>query len=270
MYQILSAVSYMHTVGVIHRDLKPENIFVNKNCDIKIGDFGVATAIDFDQNINDVPTKMTQYVAKRWYRAPEILMWNSYGLSVDMWGVGCIMGELFTRKPLFPGRNSIHQFESITDLLGSPPSDFIQKIESQAIKKWFNDNASKNVKKDESNAENSDKLSKLFKPYQTSAVAFDLIQKMLNFSPCRRISAGLALNHPFLEVFKAKAPILPSFVKAIQFPDDIEQMNLRQMQQTLQKDVVDFETKLEKDLKASQRKLSNGKTIKVAQKTIIV
>jgi mitogen-activated protein kinase 1/3/mitogen-activated protein kinase 6 len=98
-------MKYMHSAGILHRDLKPRNLLVNSNCDLKICDFGLARA-----ELPNMPIKvaaMTDYVATRWYRAPEVLLSvKRYSYAMDMWSIGCIFGELLTRRPLLPGKDS--------------------------------------------------------------------------------------------------------------------------------------------------------------------
>jgi serine/threonine protein kinase len=105
---------------VIHRDLKPSNLLINENCDLKICDFGLARVQE---------SSMTGYVATRYYRAPEIMLtWQKYGKVVDIWSVGCILGEMISEKPLFTGRNHVEQFTMFAEILGSPPAEIAQKI----------------------------------------------------------------------------------------------------------------------------------------------
>lgn len=110
LYQILRGLKYVHSANVLHRDLKPSNLFLNANCDLKIADFGLArttSETDF----------MTEYVVTRWYRAPELLLnCSEYTAAIDIWSVGCIMGEIVTREPLFPGRDYVHQLRLITEV----------------------------------------------------------------------------------------------------------------------------------------------------------
>ncbi|KAK2151323.1 hypothetical protein LSH36_367g04000 [Paralvinella palmiformis] len=99
VYQILRGLKYVHSAGIIHRDLKPSNVAVKEDWELKILDFGLARHAD---------EEMTGYVATRWYRAPEIMLnWMHYNQTVDIWSVGCIMAELLTGKPLFPGTDHI-------------------------------------------------------------------------------------------------------------------------------------------------------------------
>lgn len=110
LYQILRGLKYVHSANVLHRDLKPSNLLLNANCDLKIGDFGLArttSETDF----------MTEYVVTRWYRAPELLLnCSEYTAAIDIWSVGCILGEIMTRQPLFPGKDYVHQLRLITEV----------------------------------------------------------------------------------------------------------------------------------------------------------
>lgn len=97
-YQILRGLLYIHTANVIHRDLKPSNILLNKDCDLKICDLGLARGYENEEEFK------TEYVITRWYRAPEVILNASeYTKAVDIYAVGCIIAELLGRTPLFPG-----------------------------------------------------------------------------------------------------------------------------------------------------------------------
>ena len=93
----------MHSKNVIHRDIKPENLLISKNGVLKICDFGFARKLSFESKEH-----LTDYVATRWYRAPELLLGQKdYDKSVDLWSIACIMGELADTEPLFPGDSEI-------------------------------------------------------------------------------------------------------------------------------------------------------------------
>lgn len=127
MYQILCGLKYIHSADVIHRDLKPGNILVTTQGTLKICDFGLARGINPNYFKNRSPT-ITNYVATRWYRAPELIMsTKSYTKAVDIWAVGCILGELFGRRPLFPGKNLHEQIHELFKILGNPPMETIKK-----------------------------------------------------------------------------------------------------------------------------------------------
>lgn len=116
-YQILRGLIYLHSANVVHRDLKPSNILVNKNCDLKICDFGLSRGFAADE---DDPT-LTDYVVTRWYRAPEVvLLASEYTKSIDVWSVGCICAEMIGRKPIFTGKDHLDQIKKILQIIGTP------------------------------------------------------------------------------------------------------------------------------------------------------
>ena len=117
IYQITSGMKYLHSQKIMHRDLKPENILMILNTNmIKIADFGTAKEVPEFKNNN-----LTDYVCTRWYRAPECALKSiNYDEKIDVWAIGCIMAELYTLKPLFPGMDELDQFNKIVKILGTP------------------------------------------------------------------------------------------------------------------------------------------------------
>jgi len=107
IYQLLRAIEFCHRNNVIHRDIKPENLLVNpRNNDLRLCDFGFARSINAKVQNAGI---LTDYVATRWYRAPELLLSNKYGKEIDIWAIGCIIGEITDGDPLFPGESEIDQ-----------------------------------------------------------------------------------------------------------------------------------------------------------------
>lgn len=116
--QLIEGVSYLHSQQVVHRDLKPQNILVNKEGELKIADFGLARSFEI---------KMPAYsseVVTLWYRSPELLKGcKVYGYSVDIWSLGCIISEILTGSPLFPGADKHDQLKRISRYLEKDESD---------------------------------------------------------------------------------------------------------------------------------------------------
>ncbi|XP_061961181.1 mitogen-activated protein kinase homolog MMK2-like isoform X1 [Populus nigra] len=181
LYQLLRGLKYVHSANVLHRDLKPSNLFLNANCDLKIGDFGLArttSETDF----------MTEYVVTRWYRAPELLLnCSEYTAAIDIWSVGCILGEIMTRQPLFPGKDYVHQLRLITELIGSPDDFSLGFLRSENARRYVRQLPQYPRQNFAARFPNM------------SAGAVELLEKMLVFDPNRRITVDEALCHPYLE-----------------------------------------------------------------------
>jgi len=183
VYQMLRGLKYIHSAGVIHRDLKPENILINgSDCNLKITDFGLARGV-YKENMD-----LTEYVVTRWYRAPEVMCSaRQYDEKVDLWSVGCIFAELLRRKPLFPGGNHIDQLKMIFSILGTPEPDSLNWIKTPEAKMWVKRMAPSKGRN----------LKKMFST--ASADALDLLTKMLELDPGKRIGVEDALAHPYLK-----------------------------------------------------------------------
>ncbi|KAJ5708295.1 hypothetical protein N7488_008096 [Penicillium malachiteum] len=178
MYQIMRGLKYVHSAGVVHRDLKPSNILVNENCDLKICDFGLARVTE---------AQMTGYVSTRYYRAPEIMLtWRRYNEKVDIWSAACIFAEMLLGQPLFLGKNHIDQFCVITKLLGSPPDNVIANVTSPNTMSFVR-----------SLPKRSRKPWSALIP-RANAKATLLLDKMLQYDPSKRMSAGEVLTSPYL------------------------------------------------------------------------
>ncbi len=202
LYQILYGIYFIHSAKLVHRDLKPANILINSNCDIKICDFGLARAIQQINETNssnaELPSpppvlfrQLTGYVVTRWYRSPELILNYSRGgeAPADMWSIGCILAELLLGIPIFAEGDPRAVLSSIFDLIGTPaPEDGA----------WLDDVGARHY------------LRRLpSKPRQNFALKFphvhpdalDLLQKLLEFNPSKRISAEQAMRHPFVNSY---------------------------------------------------------------------
>nr|XP_015218228.1 PREDICTED: serine/threonine-protein kinase ICK [Lepisosteus oculatus] len=131
MYQILQGLAFIHKHGFFHRDMKPENLLCMGPELVKIADFGLA------REIRSRPP-YTDYVSTRWYRAPEVLLRStSYSSPIDQWAVGCIMAELYTLRPLFPGSSEVDTIFKICQVLGTPKKVIIFKASKRVFRKGF-------------------------------------------------------------------------------------------------------------------------------------
>ncbi|XP_017219085.1 mitogen-activated protein kinase 9 isoform X1 [Daucus carota subsp. sativus] len=184
LYQLLRALKYIHTGHVFHRDLKPKNILANADCKLKICDFGLARA-----SFDDAPSAIfwTDYVATRWYRAPELCgsFFSKYTPAVDIWSIGCIFAEMLTGKPLFPGKNVVHQLDLVTDLLGTPPPETIARIRNEKAKRYLSSMRKKAPIPFSQKFPNADPL------------ALRLLERLLAFDHQNRPSAEEALADPY-------------------------------------------------------------------------
>lgn len=244
IYQILCGLKYIHSANVLHRDLKPGNLLVNADCELKICDFGLARGFSIDPEEN--AGYMTEYVATRWYRAPEIMLsFQNYtkasmcthfhprkqnpkissillaGLSkltvfpVDVWSVGCILAELLGGRPFFKGRDYVDQLNQILHILGTPNEETLSRIGSPRAQEYVR---------------NLPYMSKKSFPQlfpNANPDALDLLDRMLAFDPSRRISVEEALEHPYLAIWHdaSDEPDCPiPFTFDFEVIDDVNEM----------------------------------------------
>jgi cyclin-dependent kinase-like len=126
IYQLLNALDYCHSQNIVHRDVKPENLLISSVGCLKLCDFGFARSVKSGQ-------KLTEYVSTRWYRAPELLIGGEkYGFAVDIWSIGCLLAELITGKPLFPGINDLDTLSKIVKTCGNLPEDLAAQFKSNS------------------------------------------------------------------------------------------------------------------------------------------
>eukprot|EP01064_Diplonema_japonicum_P002272 TRINITY_DN1144_c4_g1_i1.p1 TRINITY_DN1144_c4_g1~~TRINITY_DN1144_c4_g1_i1.p1 ORF type:complete len:393 (+),score=112.74 TRINITY_DN1144_c4_g1_i1:106-1284(+) len=200
IYQLLKTLKYLHSGELLHRDIKPANLLLNAECHVKVADFGLARSIanlDKDQAAKPV---LTDYIATRWYRAPEILLGSTkYTKGVDMWSIGCILGELLAGKPMFPGTSTMNQLERIIAVTGIPTKGDIASIGSSFTESML-ENLSPVATKS---------LTDMYP--KASPEAIDLMKKLLCFNPSRRLTADDALRHPFVSMFHdaSQEPVCP-------------------------------------------------------------
>lgn len=186
LYQLLRSLKYIHSANVFHRDLKPKNILANADCKLKICDFGLARV-----SFNDAPSAIfwTDYVATRWYRAPELCgsFFSKYTPAIDIWSIGCIFAEMLTGKPLFPGKNVVHQLDLMTDLLGTPSAESIARIRNEKARRYL------------SSMRKKPQIPLAQKFPNVDPLALRLLERLLAFDPKDRPSAETALADPYFQ-----------------------------------------------------------------------
>lgn len=182
LWQLLSAVAFMHEHWFVHRDLKLCNLLMGDDGQIKVADFGLARKMG-----DPVAQNLTELVVTLWYRPPEILLGSrDYGFPVDLWSVGCIFAELVLGQPIFPGKGEIDQMDKIISVLGLPTT-----------KIWPDLSKLPHASKLPSKGNEYNLLDKVFSSLSPSGV--DLMDRLLTYDPSKRISALDALNHQFFK-----------------------------------------------------------------------
>ena len=180
IYQTLKALEFMHRNGIFHRDIKPENILLRGD-QVKLADLGSC------KGIYSKPP-FTEYISTRWYRSPECLLTDGYyNYKMDIWGLGCVFFEILTLAPLFPGDDEIDEVNKINYIIGSPSEELFQKfIKNSAHSNELKFEYQKGIG---------------IQRYLThvSPKVVDLINKMLEYDPDKRLTAKECLNHEYFK-----------------------------------------------------------------------
>ncbi|KAA0194261.1 Cyclin-dependent kinase 1 [Fasciolopsis buskii] len=186
-WQLLQAVNFCHAHNCIHRDVKPENILIAKTGQLKLCDFG------FARLLTGPGDEYTDYVATRWYRAPELLVGDTqYGPPVDVWAIGCVVAEMLTGTPLWPGRSDLDQLHLITRTLG----DLVPRHREIFEKNLFFKGYKLQV------TENKNKLEEKFKTLQPPITAKEIsfLQGCLEMDPAGRLNSEALLKHAYMDL----------------------------------------------------------------------
>lgn len=178
-YQLLKSLEHMHSNGIFHRDIKPENILLAGET-LKLADFGSCRGINSKH-------PYTEYISTRWYRPPECLLTDGYyDYKMDIWGVGCVLFEIQTLVPLFPGKNELDQVKKIHNILGTPPIEKLNEFKKHATHM--------EIKFQAQEGSGIDRLM----PHVSESCK-DLIKKMLVYDSAQRINCAQALVHPYFK-----------------------------------------------------------------------
>jgi mitogen-activated protein kinase 1/3 len=185
-HQMLAGLGAIHFAGIIHRDVKPENLLVGPNCELKICDFGLARA---QASGGKKRVKMTDYVATRWYRAPEIML-SKYGKASDVWSSGCVLAEMLGRNVIFPGKDYTHQLDLIFNVLGSPTDDDLRAGYSSRSIHYIRTALPSRTRTPWRN---------IF--LKASEESLSLLDRLLTFNMDSRITVEDALQHEFVQLW---------------------------------------------------------------------
>ncbi|KAA0190759.1 hypothetical protein HAZT_HAZT004920 [Hyalella azteca] len=239
LYQMLCGIKHLHSAGIIHRDLKPSNIVVKSDCTLKILDFGLARTAG-------TTFMMTPYVVTRYYRAPEassiVILGMGYTDNVDIWSVGCIMGEMIRGGVLFPGTDHIDQWNKIIEQLGTPAHEFMQRLQptvrnyvenrprcsGYSFERLFPDV----LFPSESTDHNRLKASQ----------ARDLLSRMLVIDPERRTSVDEALMHPYINIWFDESEVHAPAPGPYDHSVDEREHTVEQWKELIYEEVMEYET----------------------------
>ncbi|KAH8928456.1 Pkinase-domain-containing protein [Atractiella rhizophila] len=211
-FQLLRGTAFCHENRVLHRDLKPQNLLINKRGDLKLADFGLARAFGIPVNT------FSNEVVTLWYRAPDVLLGSrTYTTSIDVWSAGCIMAEMISGVPLFRGRDNNDQLNQILRILGTPDDNTLRRVTQECP---------------EISLRPFPRTTKI--PYQqvlprAHPLAIDLLDKLLQFDPSRRLTCEEALRHPYITA--QSPPTNSSQQQGQQGQQQQQQMNPQQQAQ---------------------------------------
>ncbi|KAL0216641.1 hypothetical protein P9112_008825 [Eukaryota sp. TZLM1-RC] len=208
MYQLLQALAHCHDRRVLHRDIKMSNVLINANGDVKLCDFGLARRIS--KTITQSKRPMTPKVVTRWYRAPEVFLGDKgYSWPIDIWSVGCIFAELLTGEAPFRSATDSEAVNRIWDICGSP--DFNDWPEASELPSYRSFGGA--VRKESRFLQHFAKVGN--DPSMEGAL--DLLQKMLQLNPRKRITASDALDHHYFTVQPSPSISMASIEESHEF-----------------------------------------------------
>ena len=190
-WQLLEGLAFCHANKILHRDLKPQNLLINKKGQLKLGDFGLARAFGIPVNT------FSSEVVTLWYRAPDVLMGSrTYTTSIDIWSCGCILAEMITGKPLFPGTNDEEQLKLIFEMMGMPTEVTWPGVSQ--LPKYAASSASFQQQHPNATLQGPKDLKELLQKNckeKLDDIVINLLHGLLQLNPDMRLSAKQALHH---------------------------------------------------------------------------
>uniref|UniRef100_A0A674DKX3 dual-specificity kinase n=1 Tax=Salmo trutta TaxID=8032 RepID=A0A674DKX3_SALTR len=209
-YSLLKCLQMLHKEKIIHCDLKPENILLSHKGqgNIKVIDFGSSC---YEQQ------RVYTYIQSRFYRSPEVLLGHPYSMAIDMWSFGCILAELYTGFPLFPGESEVEQIACIMEVLGMPPTDFLS---TATRKRQFFDSKGnpRNItnSKGRKRRPNSKDLASVLKT--NDPLFLDFIKRCLTWDPKKRMTPDEAMQHEWIQ--EARSSKFRSKTRTVRRPSE--------------------------------------------------
>lgn len=196
---LAEGIAHLHRNGIVHRDIKPSNLLIDWSGVLKLADFGQARAIDIGIEINGQQAELTYQVCTRWYRAPELLYGaTDYDYDVDMWSVGCVIGEMIQEWPLFKGETDIEQLSLVVKALGEPSGKWTEQLPDFNKIQFVHEDNNEQMNED---GQYPTWLTNIRKQTRSAVTRcpdslIDLLSKLCCYTG--RMSANQLLLHPFI------------------------------------------------------------------------
>ncbi|KAK2628599.1 hypothetical protein QTJ16_001702 [Diplocarpon rosae] len=217
MLQLLEGVRYLHNEKILHRDMKAANLLINNQGILQIADFGLARHYDeavpvAGQGGGAAQRDYTTLVVTRWYRPPELLLQlRKYTTAIDLWGVGCVFGEMLIGKPILSGDSDANQLKIIFDLMGTPTEENMPDFHSLPGSEGINP------------APHASTLAQRFRAFGSGAIS--LLNELLKLDWKKRINAIDALQHPYFR--NAPLPAQPGDLPTFEDSHELDRRKFR-------------------------------------------